>query len=91
MIVVLKVLLSMYLAGVVVNAIQAHRAYVAIEETGFRVGDFLMFFCFMLVRPKYVVIGTIRAICDWNWLEGKIRKNDQGKFEPVRGNENELP
>ena len=89
-IVVLKVLLSMYLAGVIINAIQIHRAYIAVEETDFHISDFLMFFCFMFIKPQYVVMGTINAIRDWDWMEGKIRKNDQGQFEPVGDNKNEV-
>lgn len=84
---IVKVLVSMYLAGAILNAIQVSQCYCRIEQQPPRITDFLLFLAFVVVRPRQVIWGTFRAITNWNWLEGKIRKNDEGIFEVVKDGE----
>lgn len=79
----IKILISMHIAGAMFNAIQMHKVFIALEKTNLQISKFLIFFLYMLIHPRYVVIGTIRAIKDWNWLEKRIRKNESGYFELV--------
>lgn len=77
---ILKVLVSMYLAGVVLNVIILVKTYKNLENDRMGFSGILYGFFTMLTNPRMTLHGTIKAIKNWNWLEGKIGKDASGNF-----------
>ena len=77
---ILVVLVAMYLAGAILNAIQTCRLYHHYEgEVPLSV--ILYTICLMLVHPFYVIVGTRNSFRDWDWMLNRIYKDENGEFQ----------
>lgn len=87
---ILVVLGCMYLAGVFMNVIQVAKTYKAVDGKSMWVGGYFYAFAITFFHPTRVIIGTINAIRDWNWLEKRITKDAEGRFVMVKQEEREI-
>lgn len=82
---ILVVLACMYLAAVLLNVIQIAKTYKAVGGNSMWIGGYFYAFAITFFHPARAIFGTISAIKDWNWLEGKIGKNENGEFIIIKG------
>ena len=78
--IILKIIITLYLAGVIFNALQMARAYKNASGKRMSLSEFLYGLYFMFIRPRHVFYGTIRAIQNWRWLDDRIEMDEDGKF-----------
>lgn len=78
------VLISMYLAAVLMNVFQIAKTYRELSNEGMWFTGYIYCFGMMFFHPVRVIYGTWRAIKDWDWLKGKIRLNENGEFENIK-------
>ena len=84
---ILVFVLCMYLAAVLLNTIQLCRTYYSLTKT---LPPYILFgsFILMLIRPRFVILGLLRAFQDWNWMNDRFYADNEGYIH-VREEEKE--
>lgn len=82
---ILVVLVAMYLAGAILNAIQICRLYHHFEgELPYQITAYTFFL--VMSHPLYVIVGTRNSFRNWDWMFERFYRDENGELQ-LRGKE----